>query len=66
MRRSYEKIRAELDDILERYRSHTANKSGLTYAEAVRLIRKLGFTEGDAVRWLGSKSRPESLPRKPK
>jgi len=58
MPRSYESIRAELEDILERYRAHTArdgDKGGLTREQAVKRIRQLGFTEGDAKRWLGQK-----------
>ncbi len=58
MRRSYENLRAELEDIVERYRADTARdggKDGLTRVEAVKRIRQLGFTEGDAERWLGSK-----------
>ena len=54
---SYEGLRAELDDIVERYRAHLSDDRSLTREEAVRRIRKLGFTEGDAVRWLGSKPR---------
>ena len=64
MPRSYESIRAELEDILEAYRAHTAHdggKGGLMREEAVKRIRQLGFTEGDAQRWLGSTPRP-SLP----
>ena len=67
MQRTYERLRTELDDIVERYRAHTphdAGKGELTRPEAVKLIRQLGFTEGDADRWLGSKPRPKSL--KPK
>ena len=61
---SYESLRAELDEIVERYRAHRAgdgSKRGLTREEAVKRIRRLGFTEGDAVRWLGSKPRSKSL-----
>ncbi len=61
---SYEDLRAELDDIVEQYRAHIArdvSKTGLTRGEAVKRIRQLGFTEGDAVRWLGSKPRSKSL-----
>jgi hypothetical protein len=61
---SYESLRAELDDIVERYRADTArdeSKGALTREEAVKLIRQLGFTEGDAERWLGSKPRSKSL-----
>ena len=64
MPRSYESLRAELDDIVERYRAHLANdrsKGTLTREEAVKRIRQLGFTEGDAERWLGPKPRPKSL-----
>lgn len=64
MPRSYESLRAELDDILERYRAHAAQdggKGGLTRAEAVKRIRQLGFTEGDAGRWLGSQPRSKLL-----
>jgi hypothetical protein len=52
---SYESLRAELDDIVERYRAHVAhdrNKDALTREEAVERIRRLGFTRGDAIRWL--------------
>jgi hypothetical protein len=57
MQRSYESLRAELDDIVARYRGA---KDGLTREEAVKRIRQLGFTEGDAERWLGSKPRSTS------
>jgi hypothetical protein len=55
---SYESLRAELDEIVERYRAHLphdGSKVPLTREEAVRRIRKLGFTEGDAMRWLDQK-----------
>jgi hypothetical protein len=61
---SYESLRAELDDIVEQYRAHIArdgSKAGLTRGEAVKRIRQLGFTEGDAVRWLGSRPRSKWL-----
>jgi hypothetical protein len=61
---SYESLRAELNDIVEQYRAHIArdeSKAGLTRGEAAKRIRQLGFTEGDALRWLGSKPRPKSL-----
>ena len=64
MPRSYERLRAEIEDILERYRAHTArdgDKGGLTREQAVKRIRQLGFTEGDAERWLGSKPRSKSV-----
>jgi hypothetical protein len=63
---SYESLRAELDDIVEQYRAHIArdgSKAGLTREEAVKRIRQLGFTEGDALRWLGLK--PRSKPLRP-
>jgi len=63
MQRSYESLRAELDDIVERYRAHTApdgGKGGVARGDAVKRIRELGFTEGDAERWLGSKARSKS------
>ena len=63
MPRSYESIRAELDNIVERYRAYTGRdvgKGGLTREEAATRIRQLGFTEGDAERWLGSKPRSKS------
>jgi hypothetical protein len=57
---SYESFRAELDEIVERYRAHLArdgSKVTLTREEAVKRIRQLGFTEGDAIRWLDQKPR---------
>jgi hypothetical protein len=63
MPRSYESLRAEIDDIVERYRARATrdgDKGGLTREEAVKRIRQLGFTEGDAVRWLGSRPRSKS------
>jgi hypothetical protein len=53
---SYESLRAELDEIVERYRVPVArdgSKRTLTLEEAVERIHKLGFTRGDAMRWLG-------------
>ena len=55
---SYESLRAELDEIVERYRAYLArdgSKVTLTREEAVKRIRQLGFTEGDAMRWLDQK-----------
>jgi hypothetical protein len=57
---SYESLRAELDEIVERYRAHLARAGGvgtLTREEAVERIRRLGFTRGDAMRWLDKKPR---------
>ena len=63
---SYESLRAELDEIVEQYRAHLVrdgSKVTLTREEAVKRIRQLGFTEGDAERWLGSKLRSKLIPR---
>jgi hypothetical protein len=52
---SYESCRAALDEIIRRYRARlVGDTSGptLTRKQAVLLIRALGFTEGDAFRWL--------------
>jgi hypothetical protein len=57
---SYESLRAELDGIVERYRAPDGSRVGLTREEAVKRIRRLGFSEGDAERWLGSKPRSTS------
>jgi hypothetical protein len=60
MSRSYESLRAELDEIVESYRSGRSNertKGTLTRDEAAKRIRKLGFTAADAKRWLDSKLR---------
>jgi hypothetical protein len=60
MANSYETVRAKLDDIIERYRGRTGgDKNGgtLTREAAIKLIKELGFTEGDAARWLEPKPR---------
>lgn len=57
---SYESLRAELDEIVERYRAHVTrdrSKDALTREEAVERIHRLGFTRGDAIRWLDQKRR---------
>ena len=57
---SYETLRAELDEIVERYRAHLphdGNKVPLTREEAVERIHQLGFTRGEAMRWLDQKPR---------
>jgi hypothetical protein len=54
---SYESLRAELDEIVERYHARDGSKVTLTREEAVKRIRQLGFTEGDAMRWLDQKPR---------
>ena len=59
---SYEKLRAAIDAIVEQYRADAPwSDRALTRAEAVKRICQLGFTEGDANRWLGSKPQPTSL-----
>jgi hypothetical protein len=51
---SHESLRAELDEIVERHPAHFGDeRSALTREETVKRFRKLGFTEGDALRWLG-------------
>ena len=56
-------FRAELDEIVERYRAQLRDdrsKGTFTREEALKRILKLGFTASDAGRWLGPKpSRPE-------
>jgi hypothetical protein len=64
MPRSYESLRAEIDAIVEQYRADVPwgdrGKQAPTRTEAVKRICQLGFTEGDANRWLGSKPDPKS------
>jgi hypothetical protein len=59
---SYESSLAALNDIITRYRARLVGDSSrptLTREQAVVLIKALGFTEGDAMRWLDAKpSRP--------
>ena len=59
---SYESCLAKLDDIIGRYRARLVgdrSRPTLTREQAVMLIKALGFTEGDAMRWLDAKpSRP--------
>jgi hypothetical protein len=51
---SHESLRAEVNEIVERYPAHFEDdRSTLTREKTVKCIRKLGFTEGDALRWLG-------------
>jgi hypothetical protein len=55
---SYESVRAELDEIVERYRlARDSGKGTLTREEAVEGICRLGFARGDAMRWLDKKAR---------
>jgi hypothetical protein len=59
MVQSYESSRAALDNIIERYRGGLAGDRGrlaLTREQAIELIKALGFTRGDALRWLDPKS----------
>ena len=58
MAESYERRLAKLDDIVERYcagRVGDRSRAALTREQAVLLIRALGFTQGDAMRWLDAK-----------
>jgi acetate kinase len=59
MEDSYESCLATLDAIITRYRAGIGDRSKLTLTreEAVKRIKALGFTEGDALRWLDSKRR---------
>jgi hypothetical protein len=55
---SYEHHLATLEGIIERYRAGLADdikRRRLTRAEAVQRIKALGFTQGDAERWLDPK-----------
>jgi hypothetical protein len=53
---SYESLRAELDEIVERYHlARDGGKGTLTREEAIERIHRLGFTRGDAMRWLDKK-----------
>lgn len=57
MASSYESVRAELDEIVERYRrARDGGRGTLTREEAVERIRRLGFARSDAMRWLGPAS----------
>jgi len=60
MAQSYESTRAALDEIIRRYRGAAAGdrRAGpaLSREQAIEMIKALGFTRGDAVRWLDSKS----------
>jgi hypothetical protein len=60
MANSYESCAAALDEIITRYRAGlTGERSRVTLSreQAIKLIRALGFTEGDAMRWLDEKPR---------
>jgi hypothetical protein len=63
---SYESCLAALNDIIAQYRAGLARggtRLALTRAEAVQRIKALGFTEGDATRWLDPKPRRPLGPR---
>jgi hypothetical protein len=58
MAQSYESSRAALDDIIRRYRAGRTGDgraTALSREQAIELIKALGFTRGDALRWLDSK-----------
>lgn len=56
---SYESTRAALDEIIRRYRGDPAGdrRAGpaLSREQAIEMIKALGFTRGDAARWLDAK-----------
>jgi hypothetical protein len=57
MTQSYESSRAALDDIIRRYRAGLGSDRGgpaLSREQAVDMIKALGFTRADALRWLDS------------
>jgi len=57
MARSYESSRAALDDIILQYRAARTGRGRamLSRERAIELIKALGFTRGDALRWLDPK-----------
>ena len=59
---SYESCLAALNDIIARYRAGLIgerSRAPLSREEAIKLVKALGFMEGDAMRWLdGKPSRP--------
>jgi hypothetical protein len=54
---SYERRRAALDDIIRQYRAGRTGdrRAALSREQAIELIKALGFTRGDALRWLDPK-----------
>jgi hypothetical protein len=58
---SYESMRAALDEIIRRYRGDPGGDRrggpALSREQAVEMIKALGFTRGDALRWLDAKNR---------
>lgn len=54
---SYESSRAALDDIIMQYRAGRTSRGRATLSRerAIELIKALGFTRGDALRWLDPK-----------
>ena len=61
MTQSYESTRAALDEVIMRYRGDVVgDRHGLPPLSrelAIEMIRALGFTRGDALRWLDSERR---------
>jgi hypothetical protein len=58
MAQSYESNRAALDDIIRQYRAgQSGDRRAMTLSreQAIELIKALGFTRGDALRWLDPK-----------
>lgn len=57
MAQSYESSRAALDNIIMQYRAGRTSRGRATLSRerAVELIKALGFTRGDALRWLDPK-----------
>lgn len=56
---SYESCLAALNEIIARYRAGlTGERSRVTLScdQAIQLIKALGFTAGDAMRWLDAKA----------
>jgi hypothetical protein len=57
MAQSYKSSHAALDDIIRRYRAGQIGRgrAALSREQAIELIKALGFTRGDAGRWLDPK-----------
>ena len=52
--------RAKLDAVIKRYRNPGAGYAGMQLDDAIAELRKLGLTEGDALRYLGKPTPPLS------
>lgn len=50
---SAESWRGRVDLIVKRYRNGAAGFAGMKRDDAIAELKKLGLTEGDAMRWLG-------------